>query len=113
MPLFGKSKEKHDFYLLVHQLAPFPAHIKSLYIAWQRGSTKEGRTRSVAPVPEGPGRSWATFQFEESFHVDCALSQVFFESQSGNNRLSAQENLPLIKILGKAASFTPVPKDLC
>ena len=76
MPLFGKSKEKHDFYLLVHTLSPFPSKYQSLYIAWQRGGTKEGRTKSVPPASDGTNRPWATFQFDEAFHVDCALSQV-------------------------------------
>lgn len=76
MPLFGKSKERHDFYLLIHSLSPFPTKYRSLHIAWQRGGTKEGRTNSVAPASEGLGRPWGTYQFEEAFHLDCAFNQV-------------------------------------
>ena len=79
MPLFGKSKGKQakfDYYLLVHSLSPFPANYRSVYITWQRGSGKKGTTRTVGPAPEGPGRSWATYQFDEAFHVGCTLNQV-------------------------------------
>ena len=76
MPLFGKSREKLDFYFLIHNLSPFPSKYRSLYIAWQRGASKEGRTKTVASASDATERAWATFQFEEAFHVDCALSQV-------------------------------------
>lgn len=76
MPLFGKSREKLDFYFLIHNLSPFPNKYKNIYIAWQRGASKEGRTKSVAPASEATGQAWATFQFEEAFHIDCAFTQV-------------------------------------
>jgi hypothetical protein len=76
MPLFGKGRNKFDFYILVHNLSPFPSKFKSLHIVWQRGAGKRGQTKSIGPTAE-PGRSQSsTFQFEEAFHVDCALSQV-------------------------------------
>ena len=106
MPIFGKSKEKHDFYLLVHSLAPFPPNIKSLYIAWKRGATKEGRTKSVAPTIEGPGRSWAAFHFEESFHVDCALSQV-----PHCGRISSHESIARLPGLPFLAYEAPQPNS--
>lgn len=77
MPLFGKAKTaKYDYYLLLHTLSPFPANYKSIYISWQRGSDKRGQTQAVGPTATGPGRPWATYQFEEALHVDCTLHQV-------------------------------------
>ena len=80
MPLFGKGKSaKYDYYLLLHNLSPFPANYKSIYISWQRGSGKRGQTKAVGPTSTGPGRSWATYQFEDALHVDCTLNQVRFD----------------------------------
>jgi len=76
MPLFGKGRDKFDFYVLIHSLSPFPGQFKHLHIVWQRGAGKRGQTKNIGPTAE-PGRpSSASFQFEEAFHVDCALSQV-------------------------------------
>ena len=75
MPLFGKGKDKFDFSILVHSLSPYSSQPKNLHIVWQRGSGRRGQTKSTGPIVE-PGKSWATFQFEEAFYVDCAFTQV-------------------------------------
>ena len=84
MGIFSKGKGKpvkFDYYVLIHSLSPWPNQYKQLVVTWQRGSGRKGQTSAVGPSPEQPGRSWGTYQFEESLHVPCTLIQVRFELQ--------------------------------
>ncbi|KAK9830927.1 hypothetical protein WJX81_006480 [Elliptochloris bilobata] len=73
MGLFGGTKKrelKYHFYVHIQSVAPWPAHFKSIFIAWSRGSSKKGVTKAVAAVPGESGRT-----LETAFHVPCTIFQ--------------------------------------
>lgn len=81
MGIFGKSKSKQfkcDIFVHVHTLSPWPAQYKKLTLEWQRGGSKKGWTKPVGPTVGQPGRLWATYGIEDTFHVPCTLYQVAF-----------------------------------
>lgn len=79
MGIFGKGKSKQskfDFYIHVHTLSPWPAQYSKLTLEWQRGGSRKGWTKPVGPTVGQPGRMWATYEIEQTFHVPCTLYQV-------------------------------------
>ena len=79
MGIFGKSKSKQfkcDMFIHVHTLSPWPAQYRKLVLEWQRGGNKKGWTKPVGPTVGQPGRLWATYEIEDTFHVPCTLYQV-------------------------------------
>ena len=72
-----KVSRKYHFYIHIHNVSPWPAHFKSLFIAWSRGTSKKGVTKAVAAVPGEPGRS-----LETAFHVPCTVVQVLAHTQA-------------------------------
>ena len=79
MGIFGKSKSKQfkcDMFVHVHTLSPWPAQYNKLVLEWQRGGNKKGWTKPVGPTVGQPGRLWATYEIEDTFHVPCTLYQV-------------------------------------
>jgi hypothetical protein len=118
MGIFGKSKSKQfkcDMFVHVHTLSPWPAQYNKLVLEWQRGGNKKGWTKPVGPTVGQPGRLWATYEIEDTFHVPCTLYQVEPLSRSmGNLQLftampAMQHSQHCLGIMVGGMSDTPSP----
>ena len=76
----GKGKSvKFDFYIQIHSLSPWPAHLSYMTVTWQRGTSHKGQTKAVGPTKNNSMN--AMYVFDEGFHLPCTLMQVSVESR--------------------------------
>ena len=73
----GKGKSvKFDFYIQIHALAPWPAQYAYMTVTWSRGAQHKGQTKAVRPSTSPTGAGFASYVFDEGFHLPCTLYQV-------------------------------------